>query len=124
MSIAESYILDAINNQKHPFTRRVIGSPFHKICHELSVADDAPFTKMKIPPAALFQALKEAKWIDCGSVGTKDHQTKKHIFCAPEMLIKYNKTQLRNMLENTVKSDVKTEDNNVVHIDKSKPKWV
>jgi hypothetical protein len=124
MSIAESYILDAINNQKHPFTRRVIGSPFHKICQELSKDDDAPFTKMKIPPAALFQALKEAKWIDCGSVGTKEHQTKKHMFCAPEMLDQFTKTELRNMLENTVKANVKTEDSNVIPIDKSVPKWM
>ena len=105
MSITESYILDCIENQKKPFTRRIISSPFHKICHELSSAGDAPFTKMKIPPAALFQALKEAKWVDCGSVGTPQNQTKKHIFCAPELAAQYNKSELRNMLEDKVTTD-------------------
>lgn len=85
---------------------------------------------MKIPPAALFQALKEAGWIDCGSVATPEHQTKKHIFCAPHMLADYKKPKLREMLANTMKfeekpkDDEKPKEDNVVPMPKSKPKWV
>ena len=130
MSLAESYILDAIRNKEPPFDREVIGSPFHKICQELAVSTKAPATKMKIPPAALFQALKEAGWIDCGSVATPEHQTKKHIFCAPHMLADYKKSKLREMLANTMKfeekpkDDEKPKEDNVVPMPKSKPKWV
>jgi hypothetical protein len=43
-------------------------------------------------------ALKEAEWVDMGRVGTREFQTKKHIFCAPE-LVDLGKAELRRMVE-------------------------
>jgi hypothetical protein len=47
---------------------------------------------------ALLHALKEAGWVDCGRLASRAHQTKKHIFCAPEM-VNTSKTDLRAMVE-------------------------
>jgi hypothetical protein len=43
-------------------------------------------------------ALKEAGWIDMGRLASREYQTKKHIFCAPE-LAKTNKSDLRRAIE-------------------------
>jgi hypothetical protein len=44
-------------------------------------------------------ALNETGWIDAGRVHTREHSTKRQIFAAPEMAAKYNKTQLRNLID-------------------------
>jgi hypothetical protein len=43
-------------------------------------------------------ALKEAGWLDCGRLASREHGTKKHIFCAPE-LAGLTKSELRRMGE-------------------------
>jgi hypothetical protein len=43
-------------------------------------------------------ALKEAGWVDCGRLASRDFSTKKHIFCAPE-LRELPKSDLRRMAE-------------------------
>ena len=42
--------------------------------------------------------LREAGWIDCGKLHSKEHLTKKHIFCAPE-LQELSKSELRRLAE-------------------------
>ena len=93
MSGAESYLYDQLLERKGEFSRGVIAAPFQALCARLSNAG------VKIPPPALIHALAEAKWVDCGRVMTRDYTTKKQIYAAPEMAKKYNKAELRRMVE-------------------------
>jgi hypothetical protein len=53
---------------------------------------------VKVPQAALLHALKEAGWIDCGRLKSREFDTKKHIFAAPEMS-ELAKSELRRLVE-------------------------
>jgi hypothetical protein len=43
-------------------------------------------------------ALKEAGWLDCGRLHSREYGAKKHVFCAPE-LAGTSKSDLRKMAE-------------------------
>lgn len=94
-STAESYLVEAMNQRAGEFAKGVIGSPFHAICDRL--AGIAP-AGVKIPQAALLHALREAGWLDCGRIASRDNPGKKHVFCAPELVDK-PKSELRRMVE-------------------------
>jgi hypothetical protein len=53
---------------------------------------------MRIVQPALLHALKEAGWVDMGRIKSRRYDTKKHIFCAPDMVDK-GKSDLRDMVE-------------------------
>jgi hypothetical protein len=95
MSIAESYLVDLMRLKMGEFSRGVIGSPFHAVCDRL--AGSAP-SGVKVPQTALLHAFKEAGWVDCGRLKSRDYDTKKHIFCAPDMADR-PKSELRRMVE-------------------------
>jgi hypothetical protein len=95
MSMAESYLVEMLRNRVGDFSKGVIGSPFHSLCDRLAGA--AP-SGVKVPQAALLHALKEAGWVDRGRLKSREFDTKKHIFCAPE-LADYGKSDLRRMVE-------------------------
>ena len=95
MSIAESYLVDLMRLKIGEFSRGVIGSPFHAVCDRL--AGSAP-SGVKVPQTALLHAFKEAGWVDCGRLKSRDYDTKKHIFCAPDMVDR-PKSELRRMVE-------------------------
>jgi hypothetical protein len=95
MSMAESYLVEMLKNRTGEFSRGVIGSPFHSICDRL--AGQAP-SGVKVPQAALLHALKEAGWVDCGRLMSRDYTSKKHIFACPEMG-DIAKSELRRMVE-------------------------
>jgi hypothetical protein len=95
MSMAESYLVEMLKNRIGEFNRGVIGSPFHSLCDRLAGA--AP-SGVKVPQAALLHALKEAGWIDKGRLKSRDYDTKKHIFCAPD-LDNLAKSELRRLVE-------------------------
>ena len=95
MSTAESFLVDQLRRRVGEFSRGVIASPFHGVCDRLQ--GYAP-GGVKIVQAALLHALKEANWVDCGRLKSSLHDTKKHIFCAPD-LAKATKSELRNMVE-------------------------
>jgi hypothetical protein len=95
MSMAESYLVDLLRERKGDFAKGVIGSPFHNICDRL--AGQAP-SGVKVPQAALLHALKEAGWIDKGRIKSRDYDTKKHVFCAPD-LDDVSKSELRRLVE-------------------------
>jgi hypothetical protein len=101
MSVAESYLVELMRARSGVFADGVIGGPFHRICDAL-----APLLPVgvKVPPAALLHALKESGWVDMGRIGSKAYATKKHIFVAPDVLSKYNKSDLRHMAEDLPKS--------------------
>ena len=98
MSMAESYLVDMMRERKGEFAKGVIGSPFHALCDRL--AGTAP-SGVKVPQAALLHALKEAKWVDMGRISSGDLPSKKHIFCAPDMVGKISKSELRRLVEET-----------------------
>ena len=95
MSANESYLVDLIRDRRGLFAQGVIASPFHAVCDTLSL--NAPGT-YKVSQGALLHALLECGWVDCGRIATRDLQTKKQVYCAPEMLI-HKKSDLRAMVE-------------------------
>ena len=95
MSMAESYLVEMLRSRVGEFNKGVIGSPFHSICDRL--AGTAP-SGVKVPQAALLHALKEAGWVDCGRLKSRDFDTKKHIFACPEMST-LSKSELRRLVE-------------------------
>jgi hypothetical protein len=95
MSMAESYLVEMLKNKTGEFSRGVIGSPFHSLCDRL--AGQAP-SGVKVPQAALLHALKEAGWIDCGRIKSREFDTKKHVFACPEMA-DLGKSELRRLIE-------------------------
>ena len=95
MSIAESYLVEMMRSRRGEFARGVVGSPFHALCDR--VAASAP-SGVKVPQAALLHALKEAGWVDCGRLKSRANDTKKHIFCAPDMS-QHSRSELRDLVE-------------------------
>ena len=94
-STAESYLVEMMQCRLGEFAAGVVASPFYALCDRLS--GGAP-TGTKIPQAALLHAFKEAGWIDCGRLKSHEYQSKKHIFCAPDMA-NVSKSELRRMVE-------------------------
>jgi hypothetical protein len=94
-STAESYLVELMSERMGEFAAGVIASPFYALCDRLAAS--APLGT-KIPQAALLHALKEAGWIDCGRVKSREHAIKKQLFCAPEFAGK-SKSELRRLAE-------------------------
>lgn len=90
---AESFLVDQLENRLGEFSKGVIASPFYALCDRL-----AGVGGIRVPQAALLHALKEANWVDLGRIATREHKTKKHVFCAPDM-VDYGKAELRRMVE-------------------------
>jgi hypothetical protein len=95
MSTAEAFIVDMLRRKSGEFARGVIGSPFHALCDRLQGL--AP-QGVKVVQGALLHAIKEAGWVDCGRLKSREHDAKKHIFCAPDM-VGTAKSDLRRMVE-------------------------
>ena len=95
MSTAEAFIVDMLRRKSGEFARGVIGSPFHALCDRLQGL--AP-QGVKVVQGALLHAIKEAGWVDCGRLMSRDLTTKKHVFCAPDM-VGTAKSDLRRMAE-------------------------
>jgi hypothetical protein len=96
MSMAESYLVEMMRYRTGEFAKGVIGSPLHALCDRL--AGTAP-AGVKVPQAALLHALKEAGWVDCGRLKSRDYDNKKHIFAAPELANTLSKSELRAAVE-------------------------
>jgi hypothetical protein len=95
MSTAESFLVDQMTRRVGEFSRGVIGAPFHAVCDRLQGLAPAG---VKIVQAALLHALKEAGWVDMGRIASRQHGTKKHIFCASDM-VETSKSELRALVE-------------------------
>jgi hypothetical protein len=95
MSTAESYLVEMMRARMGEFARGVVGAPFHSLCDRLMGAMPSG---VKVPQAALLHAFKEAGWIDCGRLKSREYDNKKHIYCAPDM-VDLSKSELRRMVE-------------------------
>lgn len=98
MSSAESYLYDLIMSGGGEFATGVVASPFHRLLDRLQGA--AP-SGMRLVPAALTHALKEAKWLDRGMVHSREFSSKKHIYCSPNNVVKSN-SELRRIVEESL----------------------
>ena len=96
MSPAESYILGLIEGRIGEFSRGAVGAPFQALIDRL--AGSAP-GNMKLNMSALIHALAEAGWVDVGRIKSRTHETKKQVYCAPEMAQRYTKSELRDLIE-------------------------
>jgi hypothetical protein len=94
-STAESYLVEMMQARLGEFSSGVVGGPFYSLCDRLSGGAPAG---VRIPQAALLHAFREAGWVDMGRINTREHATKKHIFCAPA-LAGTSKSELRRMVE-------------------------
>ena len=95
MSMAESYLVEMMRGRRGEFSKGAVGSPFHALCDRVAAAAPAG---VKVPQAALLHALKEAGWVDCGRIKSRANDTKKHVFCAPDM-VRHSKSELRDLVE-------------------------
>ena len=95
-SPAEGHIIEMIRNKLGEFAHGIISSPFHPVCDRL--AGSIPHG-VKVPPAALLHALKEAGWRDCGRICSTENSSKKHIFAEPSVVAGMNSSQIRNLAE-------------------------
>jgi len=75
----------------------------HALCDRLTGL--AP-SNVKVPQAALLHALKEAGWIDCGRLKSREFDTKKHIYAAPEVASTLSKSELRRAVEDAPTTQV------------------
>lgn len=95
MSSAESFLVEMMRARLGEFSAGVLGGPWQAVCDRLTGMAPAG---MKLPVAALLHAFREAGWVDMGLLKSRNHSTKKHIFCAPNM-VNRTKTELRDMVE-------------------------
>ena len=95
MSGAESYLVELMRARIGEFSRGVVGAPWHALCDRLQ--GTAP-NAVRVVQGALLHALKESGWVDCGRVKSRRYDSKKHIFCAPEMA-DMTRSDLRDMVE-------------------------
>jgi hypothetical protein len=85
MSTAESVLTEMLRERRGPFAAGVVGSPFHTVCDRVQGSGAAP-PGVKIVQGALFHALREAGWLDMGLIHSREFNSKKHIFVAPELV--------------------------------------
>jgi hypothetical protein len=85
MSTAESVLTEMLRERRGPFAAGVVGSPFHVVCDRVQGSGAAP-PGVKIVQGALFHALREAGWLDMGLIHSREFNSKKHIFVAPELV--------------------------------------
>ena len=95
MSGAESFLVDLMRSRIGEFSKGVVGAPWHALCDRLQ--GTAPGA-VKVVQGALLHALKEAGWVDMGRLKSRRYDTKKHIFCAPDM-VDMSRSDLRDMVE-------------------------
>jgi hypothetical protein len=95
MSGAESFLMEMMRERIGEFKSGVLASPWQSACDRLTGV--AP-TGMKLPVAALLHAFREAGWVDMGLLKSRAYTSKKHVFCAPDM-VNRSKSELRDLCE-------------------------
>jgi len=95
MSGAESFLVEMMRARMGEFAPGVLGGPWQSVCDRLT--GQAP-PGMKLPVAALLHAFREAGWVDMGLLKSRAFSTKKHIYCAPDM-VNRSKSELRDAVQ-------------------------
>lgn len=94
MSGGEAFIAEMVRQRRGPFSKGVVGSPWYAVLAELAASTDGH----KPSREALFVALRESGWKDVGRVMSREHQTPKHLWIAPE-LANRTKSEIRAIAE-------------------------
>ena len=80
-SLAESWLVEMIEQAKGDFSAGIVGGPWGALCDRLQ--GQAP-GGTKIWPQAVLHALAESGWVDWGMCHSKTNKTKVHIWARPE----------------------------------------
>ena len=91
--VNKDYIINQIKHRLGAFEKGIVGSPFNLICER--IAEEGKFP---LEVDLLLKLLKQSGWKDCGRIASREHLTKKHVYCAPE-LKGVSKSELRRRLE-------------------------
>jgi hypothetical protein len=95
LSSGESYIVGLITSKQGPFANGVIGSPMRRIIE--SISEGSP-PNVLLNLEALQIALKQAGWVERGSVRSRAFNIAKNCYCAPQYKDR-SASFLRNMME-------------------------
>jgi hypothetical protein len=95
LSSAESYICEMARMKRGEFAAGAVGGPWHALIDRLQ--GSAP-VGTKVYMGALMHGLKEAGWIDRGRIASHEYASKKHVYCAPDMM-GVSKSDLRRLVE-------------------------
>lgn len=90
------FLTDQISNRKGEFAKGVVMSPWWQVCERLQ--DAAPKGMGKITPRLLMQVLVRLNWKDLGRIGSREYESKKHVFKSPD-LIGFSKSDIRRLGE-------------------------
>ena len=88
-------LVKAIRERQGLFAQGIVASPFHWFCRQFA---ESLGLKIEISQKALLDALNTAGWVDRGRLASREFQTKKPLFCAPE-LKKTRAVDLRRLVE-------------------------
>lgn len=91
--VNKEYIINQIKRRLGAFEKGVVGSPFNLICERLAEEGN-----LHLEVDTLLQLLKQSGWKDCGRIASREHMTKKQVYCAPE-LKGVSKSELRRRIE-------------------------
>lgn len=94
MSGGEAFIADMVRQRRGVFARGVIGSPWSEVLSGIAAGTDGH----KPSRETLFVALRESGWKDIGRVMSREHQTPKHLWVAPELADR-SKSEIRAIAE-------------------------
>ena len=90
------YLTDQISNRQGEFAKGVVMSPWGAVCDRLQ--ESAPANIGKITPTLLMRVLKKLEWRDLGRINSREYNSKKRAFRAPE-LAGLGKSDLRRLGE-------------------------
>jgi hypothetical protein len=98
---AETYLIDLMRNRTGEFAKGVVAAPWNRLLDILQ----SGLANNKLYKGILMEAFKEAGWIDRGLVMSKQHTTKRHVFCHPD-LTHVSNSDLRRVVEEPVELKV------------------
>lgn len=98
---AETYLIDLMRNCQGEFAKGVVAGPWNKLTDLLQ----GGLPNGKVYKMVLMESFKEAGWIDRGLIMSKQHTTKRHVFCHPD-LADLSNTELRRIVEEPVELKV------------------
>lgn len=96
LSPAEAAIMRLIEAGVSDFGKGVVASPWQSVADRLMA--HMPESGRRVHPNAVVHALKQAGWVDCGRIMSREHTNKKHLFVRPDMMAK-PKSELRALVE-------------------------
>jgi hypothetical protein len=80
-SLAESWLVELIEQAKGEFGAGIVGGPWGALCDRLQ--GQAP-NGTKIYPQAVLHALSESGWVDWGMCHSRNNKTKVHVWARPD----------------------------------------